>query len=152
MEKIDFKNKGETGATPVNADNLNLLQDNVEDSINDSKIQLKSTKTESNEAGYNCNYINSLTEEIRNGCYTCAFSSKTSVNIFSRSNYDNCLVISSACISILQMQGTNAPIIRDVYGTHYFSVTFDGTKIVISDLYDWDRYIILGSNGVTKIE
>lgn len=53
MEKINFKNKGETGATPVNADNLNLLQTNVEKGINDSKIQLKSTKTESDETGYN---------------------------------------------------------------------------------------------------
>lgn len=30
MNKIDFKNKGEVGAIPINADNLNLLQDNVE--------------------------------------------------------------------------------------------------------------------------
>lgn len=148
MEKINFKNKGETGAVPLNAENLNLLQTNVEESINNSKIQLKSTKTESNDAGYNCNYINSL----MNGCYTCAFSGKTNVNIFSRSNYDNCLIISSTYISILKMEGTNDPIIRDVYGTHAFSTAFDGTKMVVSDLYNWDRYIILGSNGVTKIE
>lgn len=35
MNKIDFKNKGETEVTPINADNLNLLQDNVEKAINE---------------------------------------------------------------------------------------------------------------------
>lgn len=34
MNKIDFKNKGEVGAIPINADNLNLLQENAEDAIN----------------------------------------------------------------------------------------------------------------------
>ena len=51
MEKIIFKNKGETGAIPINADNLNLMQDNVENSF-------KSSKTTSDIDTYNCNYIN----------------------------------------------------------------------------------------------
>lgn len=33
MDKITFKNKGETGAVPINSTNLNLLQDNVENAI-----------------------------------------------------------------------------------------------------------------------
>lgn len=33
MEKIDFKNKPDT-STPINANNLNLLQDNIEKTIN----------------------------------------------------------------------------------------------------------------------
>ena len=37
MEKINFKNKGETGAIPINANNLNLLQDNTENAINETK-------------------------------------------------------------------------------------------------------------------
>lgn len=57
MEKINFKNKGETGAIPINADNLNLMQNNVENSF-------KSSKTTSDTDTYNCNYINSLDEKI----------------------------------------------------------------------------------------
>lgn len=34
MKKINFKNKGETGAIPINADNLNLMQTNVENEFN----------------------------------------------------------------------------------------------------------------------
>ena len=34
MEKIDFKNKGEVGAIPINAENLNLMQNNTENAIN----------------------------------------------------------------------------------------------------------------------
>lgn len=37
MEKINFKNKGETGANPINANNLNLMQDNAENAINENK-------------------------------------------------------------------------------------------------------------------
>jgi len=59
MEKIIFKNKGETGAIPINADNLNLMQDNVENSF-------KSSKTTSNTDTYNCNYINGIIESGNN--------------------------------------------------------------------------------------
>lgn len=34
MEKLNFKNKGETGAIPINANNLNLMQTNVENEFN----------------------------------------------------------------------------------------------------------------------
>ena len=34
MEKLNFKNKGETGAIPINADNLILMQTNVENEFN----------------------------------------------------------------------------------------------------------------------
>lgn len=37
MEKINFKNKGEPGAIPINANNLNLMQDNAENAINENK-------------------------------------------------------------------------------------------------------------------
>lgn len=37
MEKLNFKNKGETGAIPINANNLNLMQDNTENAINENK-------------------------------------------------------------------------------------------------------------------
>ena len=57
MEKINFKNKGETGAIPINANNLNLMQTNVENSF-------KSSKTTSDTDTYNCNYINSLKPSI----------------------------------------------------------------------------------------
>ena len=57
MEKINFKNKGEAGAIPINADNLNLMQTNVENSF-------KSSKTTSDTDTYNCNYINSLKPSI----------------------------------------------------------------------------------------
>lgn len=40
MKKINFKNKGETGATPVNADNLNLLQTNVENEFETSSTNI----------------------------------------------------------------------------------------------------------------
>lgn len=56
MEKINFKNKGETGAIPINANNLNLMQDNVENSF-------KSSKTTSDTDTYNCNYINQITSK-----------------------------------------------------------------------------------------
>lgn len=35
MEKINFKNKGETDAVSINADNLNLLQTNVENEFDE---------------------------------------------------------------------------------------------------------------------
>ena len=34
MEKLIFKNKGETGAFPINADNLNIMQTTVENEFN----------------------------------------------------------------------------------------------------------------------
>lgn len=37
MKKINFKSKGEPGAIPINADNLNLMQDNTENAINENK-------------------------------------------------------------------------------------------------------------------
>lgn len=40
MQKINFKNKPSINS-PINADNLNLLQDNVEDAINESISQIK---------------------------------------------------------------------------------------------------------------
>lgn len=59
MEKINFKNKGETGAIPINANNLNLMQDNVENSF-------KTSKTTSNKDTYSCNYINGIIESGNN--------------------------------------------------------------------------------------
>ena len=59
MEKINFKNKGETGAIPINANNLNLMQTNVENSF-------KSSKTTSDTDTYNCNYINGIIESGNN--------------------------------------------------------------------------------------
>ena len=53
MEKINFKNKGEAGAISINANNLNLMQDNVENSF-------KSSMTTSDKDTYNCNYINNV--------------------------------------------------------------------------------------------
>lgn len=59
MEKINFKNKGEPGAIPINANNLNLMQDNVENSF-------KSSMTTSDKDTYNCNYINGIIESGNN--------------------------------------------------------------------------------------
>lgn len=59
MEKINFKNKGEPGAIPANADNLNLMQNNIENSF-------KSNKTTSDKDTYNCNYINGIIESESN--------------------------------------------------------------------------------------
>lgn len=59
MEKINFKNKGEPGAIPANADNLNLMQNNVENSF-------KSSKTTSDKDTYSCNYINGIIESGNN--------------------------------------------------------------------------------------
>lgn len=42
MVKIDFKNLPDT-TTPITADNMNTLQDNVETAINESKIDIYST-------------------------------------------------------------------------------------------------------------
>lgn len=39
MEKINFENKPSTDS-PINADNLNLLQDNVEDAINNINFNI----------------------------------------------------------------------------------------------------------------
>jgi|GEM_PF-1311000 hypothetical protein len=59
MEKINFKNIGEPGAIPINADNLNLMQNNVENSF-------KSSRTTSDKDTYNCNYINNIVESGSN--------------------------------------------------------------------------------------
>ncbi len=59
MEKIIFKSKGETGAVPLSPENLNLMQDNVENSF-------KSSKTTSDKDTYNCNYINGIIESGNN--------------------------------------------------------------------------------------
>lgn len=59
MEKINFKNKGQPGAIPANADNLNLMQNNVENSF-------KSNKTISDKDTYSCNYVNSIIESGSN--------------------------------------------------------------------------------------
>ena len=39
MQKINFENKPSTNS-PINADNLNLLQDNVEDAINNINFNI----------------------------------------------------------------------------------------------------------------
>lgn len=57
MEKINFKNKGEAGAIPINSTNLNLLQNNVENSF-------KTIPTTSDKDTYSCNYINNLKGDI----------------------------------------------------------------------------------------
>lgn len=40
MEKINFKNKGDAEAIPINADNLNLLQTNVENEFETSSTNI----------------------------------------------------------------------------------------------------------------
>ena len=52
MEKINFKNKGEDGAIPINATNLNLLQDNVETEFNNIKIGDITTESSPSKCGY----------------------------------------------------------------------------------------------------
>lgn len=128
MEKINFKNKGETGAVPVNAENLNLLQTNVE------------------------NAITSLPDEIRNGCYFKSFTGKVSINIFSNYYWDTCFLICSTNVSIINLKGTDTPTIKDIYGSHGFSATYDGKKVVLSNLETWEHYMIFCTDGVTKIE
>ena len=87
MQKIEFKNLPDT-TTPLSAENLNQLQDNVEDAIDNVSIDLdsqvsttstngvenqaitnyvnnsipevKTTQTTSDTATYSCNYIDSL--------------------------------------------------------------------------------------------
>lgn len=87
MNKINFKNLPDT-STPLSAENLNQLQDNVEDAIDNVSIDLdtqvsttstngvenqaitnyvnsaipevKTTQTTSDTATYSCNYIDSL--------------------------------------------------------------------------------------------
>ena len=41
MQKIEFKNKGETGAIPINSINLNQMQDNIETSLEDINTKVK---------------------------------------------------------------------------------------------------------------
>lgn len=62
MEKINFKNKGEDGAIPINADNLNLMQNNIENDINANKIKINSSEKESSSEVYSCSYINDIIE------------------------------------------------------------------------------------------
>lgn len=52
MEKINFKNKGEDGAIPINNTNLNLLQDNVENEFNNTKIGDITTEGSPSKCGY----------------------------------------------------------------------------------------------------
>lgn len=71
MEKIIFKNKGEEGAIPINADNLNLMQTNVENSF-------KSGQTTSDTDTYNCNYINQITSK---SAIIVSLTSNTTINV-----------------------------------------------------------------------
>lgn len=48
MEKINFKNKGEPGAIPASAENLNLMQDNTENAINEIKPSIITVGLNSN--------------------------------------------------------------------------------------------------------
>lgn len=57
MEKINFKNKGETGAIPANANNLNLMQNNVENAINENKASVITVGLESNVEFSNGNLV-----------------------------------------------------------------------------------------------
>ncbi len=56
MEKINFGNKGDANAKPLNNTNINQLQDNMENSF-------KSTQTISDTDTYNCNYINNAIQK-----------------------------------------------------------------------------------------
>lgn len=48
MEKINFKSKGEPGAIPASAENLNLMQDNTENAINEIKPSIITVGLNSN--------------------------------------------------------------------------------------------------------
>ena len=41
MQKIEFKNKGETGAIPLSPTILNQMQDNIETSIEETNTKVK---------------------------------------------------------------------------------------------------------------
>lgn len=64
MQKIEFKNLPDT-TTPLSAENLNLLQDNVEDAIPtlDSTVSTSSTNGVENQAI--TNYVNSAIPEVK---------------------------------------------------------------------------------------
>ncbi len=57
MQKIPFENLPSTDY-PVNASNLNLMQNNMENTF-------KSTKTSSDSDGYNCNYLNQQLDNLK---------------------------------------------------------------------------------------
>lgn len=50
MDKINWIN-GQAGGTPLSAENLNLMQDNIEDAIDDSQTLIEGTTLYSNSEG-----------------------------------------------------------------------------------------------------
>ena len=61
MNKINWIN-GQSGGTPLSAENLNLMQNNIEDAIPDVKTE----ESVSNEDTYACSYINDKLSTINN--------------------------------------------------------------------------------------
>lgn len=59
MKRIEFKNYPDT-STPISAESLNALQDNVEEDINDAKSNIESTKEE----------VNTINDKLSNAVVT----------------------------------------------------------------------------------
>lgn len=127
MEKINFKNKGEDGAIPINADNLNLMQNNIENDINANKIKINPSEKESSSEVYSCSYINDK------------------VN-----NYVKAAVWKQEYLQV----GTslNVP-----FSTMFPNLTLDKVICFIAEIINvdvtWDRTFanVLGSNGTLQV-
>lgn len=75
----------------------------------------------------------------------------TSAQITSSNGYGIVLVISSAFVCVVQLSRTNT-YIYDIYGTHgTMQTSISNNVLSLTDLYDWDHYIFIGSSVIESI-
>lgn len=98
-----------------------------------------------------CTKVDSIDDRVKTALVK-GFSAVTSVSATSSNGYGIVVVFSSAFVCVVQLQNTSATII-DVMGTHgTMTATMSSKVLTLANLYNWDHYIIMGSNLITAIQ
>ena len=140
MQKISFRDLPNT-TTPINSDNLNLLQSNIE-------AAFKNAHSESENDTYNCKYLNNLI----GGVLLKSISGPTSVSITSGNGYGVTTLFSTMYGAVIQFMGNNTiPNVIPIYGTPDFTTSVSGKTVTLSGIHEWDHYIFMGSSIIDEI-
>lgn len=111
---------------------------------------LPDTSTPLNAENLNNNFVD-LNKQISNvKFYSC--NSTSTVKISSANGYGIVLVTSAMFTCVVQLQG-NSVAIHDIQGNHgEMTATMSNNVVTLSNLYNWDHYIFIGSDVIQNIE
>jgi len=92
-------------------------------------------------------------DKITDGAYLCGFTNTNTLTITTVNSYGIIIIIGHNNASIVQLIGPNAtPVITDIVGGHtYKASVVENNVLTITELYEWDHYVALGSNNILNI-